>query len=197
MKKNLFFYIRPFLTIAVPILLVCWLIKRPSSLKEWYACIETTSFFMTFISYVYIKWLWRYCPLEKIPRFAKKYTCKIHYTYGDGGTKESEILIRQTLFSTHITIKTDEITSDTITSDLIEEHGSLFLYYTYITNPQAKYSKGNPIQRGSARLEIEMPEYNLKTWLLKYKYTVKHLNGNYWTTSQTTGDMILQEASEQ
>ena len=175
-------------------MLVCYWVKRPSAFwKDWYACVETTALFMNIISLIYIKWLWRYCPWENIPRFAKKYRGEIHYTYGDGGTKQSEILISQTLFSTHVTIKTDEITSDTITSDLIEENNSWFLYYTYITDPQAKYLKGNPIQRGTARLKIKKYESSF----IKRKKTINRLEGNYWTTEQTTGDMILQKDPEQ
>ena len=196
MKRSFSFYIKPFLTTTAFVMLICYSVKLPSSdWKEWYACLETTVFFMTIISYVYIKWIWRYCPLENIPRFAKKYKGEIHYRYESSGTKEAEIFIQQTLFSTRVKIKTDEITSDSITSDLIEEHGSWFLYYTYITNPQAKYSKVNPIQRGTARLEIEKPEYNLKTCFVKYKKAIDHLAGNYWTTSGTTGDISLRKES--
>ena len=93
------------------------------------------------------------------------------------------------MFFTSVKIKTDEITSDTVTSDLVEEHNSWLLYYTYETIPQAAFSEKNPAQYGTTRLEIEKPQY--------YFETVKHLAGKYWTTGKTIGDMKFQRELEQ
>lgn len=198
MKKPLFFYIKPFLVIAaITMAVVCWLQGTPQNLNGWLGHIGTTAFFMSIISVVYIKWLWYYNPWEKIPRFAKKYRGKIHYIYeGCAGEKETEVFISQTLFSTRIKLKTNEIKSDAITSNLIEENDSWFLYYTYIKEPKAEYAAVNPIQRGTARLEIKKPECNLKTFFSKNKKTIDYLDGTYWTSVGTTGDMELFKESE-
>lgn len=190
-------HVKLFLIVSILLTSICCFVNGITLNFAWVKYTGIVSSAMTVISLLYIKWIWRYCPWENIPRLAKKYKGEIHYTYGDSGIKKAEILINQNLFSAHVRIKTDEITSDTITSDLIEEYGSWFLYYTYITNPRAKYSKDNPIQRGTARLEIKKPEYDLKTWFLNYKYPVNCLTGTYWTTRKTTGDIVLQKESDQ
>lgn len=189
MKKTLFFYIKPFLVIAaITLAIVCWLQGTPQNLKGWLEHIGIVSTVMGFISWAYIKWFWRYCPWEKIPRFAKKYKGEIRYLHGNGGVKEAEIVISQTLFFVNVKIKTDEITSDTVTGDLVEEHNSWLLYYTYETTPKAAVSEKNPAQYGTTRLEIEKPQNRFET--------IERLEGKYWTTSKTIGDMTFQKESE-
>lgn len=197
MKNSLSFYIKPFLIVAaVAMAIVCYIQGTPQNLKGWFEHIGTVSIVMGFILWLYIKWIWRYCPWKKIPRFAKQYKGEIRYLHGDGGTKKAEIFISQTLFFIDVKIKTDEITSDTVTSDLVEEHNSWLLYYTYQTNPQATVSEKNPAQYGTTRLEIEKPEYNFRTWFLKHEKTIERLEGKYWTTSKTTGDMVVTKESK-
>ena len=75
----------------------------------------------------------------------------------------------------NIEFRSDEITSNSITADIIEEHGKNILYYTYITNPKAEFEKKNPINRGTTRLIVEENE----------------LTGKYWTGAETTGDLRL------
>jgi hypothetical protein len=126
---------------------------------------------------VYEKFLWRYNPLEKIPRLNKKYNGKIIYDYnGSHNEKEISIFINQTLLSIRITIKTNEITSNTISSNLLFENGEYVLYYNYITDPKSQYIQQNPIQRGTCRLIID---------------SEVELRGTYWTTQKTIGDIVL------
>lgn len=73
-------------------------------------------------------------------------------------------------------ITTNEITSNTIVANLVEENEEYILYYTYITNPKSKYSKENPIQHGTCRLMLSNKDY---------------LTGSYWTSRQTIGDIEL------
>ena len=198
MKHSLTSYIKPFLIISAIIMFFCYLIDKPNSLTDWLGHIGTTAFVMSVISGVYIRWLWYYNPWENIPRFAKKYKGKIHYIYKESaGEKETEVFINQTLFSIRIKLKTNEIKSDAITSELIEENDSWFLYYTYIKEPKAEYATENPIQRGTARLEIKKPEYNLKTFFSKHKKTIDYLDGTYWTSVGSVGNMELFQEIEQ
>lgn len=90
--------------------------------------------------------------------------------------KEAMIKINQSLLSTKVKIFTNEITSNTITSNIVYENGEYVLYYTYITNPKSKYSRENPIQYGTCRV-ISKSE--------------SELQGSYWTTRQTIGDIYL------
>ena len=80
-----------------------------------------------------------------------------------------------------IQIKTNEITSNTIVGNLVEEMNEYILYYTYITNPKSKYSKLNPIQYGTCRLATSNPN---------------NLIGVYWTSRQTIGDIELKRVKK-
>ena len=82
----------------------------------------------------------------------------IEYNFdGKDSRKKVVVVIRQTLLSIKIQIKTNEITSNTIVGNLVEEMDEYILYYTYITNPKSKYSKLNPIQYGTCRLATSNP----------------------------------------
>ena len=128
---------------------------------------------------LYNTFLWRYNPLEKMPRLIGEYNGYIEYNFsGETEKKEVNVVIKQTALSVKVKIVTNEITSDTITSNLIEENGEYVLYYVYITNPKSKYSKNNPVQYGTCRL-------------LKRNDT--ELYGTYWTSRKTIGDVELKK----
>lgn len=154
----------------------CW-ISMPTSTYSFFgsagAAISITIVFMG----IYEKWLWEYDPLEKTPRLSKRYKGEIEYGYdGNGGKKDISIFINQSLLTTSVKIITDEISSNSITSNLIFENGEYVLYYTYITNPKSKFSKDNPIQYGTCRIRVD---------------DKNSLRGTYWTSRQTIGDIYL------
>ena len=77
----------------------------------------------------------------------------IEYNFnGVASKKDTLVKVKQTLLSIKIQITTNEITSNTIVGNLVEENEEYVLYYTYITNPKSKYSKENPIQYGTCLL---------------------------------------------
>ena len=85
---------------------------------------------------VYEKFIWRIDPLIKIPKLEKEYDGIIKYEFnGSRGTKNVDIEISQTLTTINISIKSNEITSNSITSELIEENNQFVLHYTYINHP--------------------------------------------------------------
>jgi len=130
----------------------------------------------------YERLIWQFNPMEKIPRINGTYLGTIEYNFdGNSGIKRTQVEIKQTLLSTRVKTITDEITSYTISSSLIEENGEFILYYTYVTNPKSKYSKDNPVQYGTCRLVIISKD---------------ELRGNYWTTRQTIGDMVLRKCDK-
>lgn len=121
--------------------------------------------------------LWRYNPLERIPKLMGQYNGTIEYNFsGTMERKDTSVKIKQTLLSIRVQITTNEITSNTIVGNLVEENGEFILYYTYITNPKSKYSKANPIQYGTCRFST-----NKKNKLI----------GTYWTSRKTIGDIEL------
>ena len=145
-----------------------------SVLKYWDLILESTGYSVIAIV-VYERYLWKYNPFVKIPRLKKKYAGILSYNYkGKLGEKNIEIEIKQSFLSTNVKLKSDEISSKTITSDLVEENGEFVLYYTYITNPLSKCSDENPIQIGTCKLVID---------------NINDIRGNYWTSRKTIGDL--------
>lgn len=128
---------------------------------------------------LYNGFLWRYNPLEKIPKLMGKYNGILEYNFsGEIEKKGTFVIIKQTLLSIKVQITTNEITSNTIVGNLLKENDEYVLYYTYITNPKSKYSNENPIQYGTCRLST-----NIKDKLI----------GTYWTSRKTIGDIELEK----
>lgn len=128
---------------------------------------------------LYEKVLWRKNPFEKMPKIYGEYSAVLEYESDLGFQKKKiKIIVRQTLLSTSIKIITDEMTSNSITSNFIHENGEYVLYYTYITNPKSKYSTNNPIQYGTCRMTIQSDGL---------------LAGNYWTNRKTKGDIVFKK----
>ncbi|MGX6979343.1 Cap15 family cyclic dinucleotide receptor domain-containing protein [Vagococcus elongatus] len=126
---------------------------------------------------LYEKWIWRYNPLIKIPKLKKEYSGLLKYNYDNiPGEKDIDIIISQTLTNINIIIKTDEIISNSITSELIEENNQYVLYYTYLTQPKSQFSDKNPMQYGSSKLCIDNED---------------EFHGIYWTTRETKGDIYF------
>ena len=127
---------------------------------------------------IYERYLWKYNPFVKMPRLKKKYTGVLNYNYkGRSGEKVVEIEIKQSFLSTDMKLKSDEISSKTITSNLVEENGGFVLYYTYITNPLSRYSEKNPIQIGTCKLLIDK---------------IDSIKVSYRTNRKTIGDLTLE-----
>ena len=131
----------------------------------------------TVILLAYNKWIWQFNPFDSTPKLKGSYTGRLYYNNnGQKKSKSISVFITQTSLRVSVKITTNEITSNTITSDLIEENGEMALYYTYITNPSSQYSDQNPIQHGTCRL------------IQKEK---NKLEGQYWTSRKTIGDIKL------
>lgn len=147
------------------------------SLYDYFGAAGEAISIATVILFLYDKFLWKINPLDSTPRLGGKYTGTIEYTDNNQKKRKStKVIITQTSLKVMVKITTNEITSNTITSNLIEENGEYVLYYTYITNPRSRYSDENPIQHGTCRLT---------------KTGVNTLEGKYWTSRKTIGDIKL------
>lgn len=134
----------------------------------------------TIILFIYNKWLWKINPFDATPKLNGIYNGTIEYTQnGKKKKKSTKVVIIQTSLNVTVKITTNEITSNTITSNLVEENGEFVLYYTYLTNPRSCYSEENPIQHGTCRLT---------------KTGSNTLEGQYWTSRKTIGDIKLTRA---
>ena len=126
---------------------------------------------------LYNAFFWQYIPFQKTPKLMGNYTGNIEYNYnGVSGEKETSVIIKQTLLTVKVQLVTDEVISNTILGDIVQENGEYVLYYTYIKNPKSKYSEENPIQYGTCRFVINEKD---------------KLVGTYWTSRKTIGDIEL------
>ena len=190
MNENAIGFIKKSLYIFAGICIICFLVKKSifglDSVMDYLDIVEQAVTFTIPITILYGSLLWKFNPFEKTPRIMGEYSGIIEYKYlGQSGHKKTEVSITQTLFAVKVKIKTNEISSNTITGNFIKENDEYVLYYNYITNPQSQFSAQNPIQRGTCRL---VPEDEVKSF--RIAWTTK-LRGIYWTSRQTVGDINL------
>lgn len=181
MEINYKKYISPLVAVAVIVYLISSWLSKPEVFGDYTACIGYAGTVVGIVIVVYSNWLWKWkvfrsIKYEDLPVLASKYEGKIKYRYNGGGEKPISFTVKQTLFSIRIKMNTDTNRSNTITSALVKERDEYVLYYTYITDPQSAVIQENPIQYGSAKFIVE---------------EVNRLQGKYWTTSETTGDIFI------
>lgn len=190
MNSNAMNLIKKSLYVFVLICVTCFFAKKlifgMDSIMDYLDIVEQAVTVSLPIILFYGSLLWKFNPLEKTPRIMGEYTGNINYCYmNQPETKSIEVFIKQNLFGIKVKIKTNEITSNTITGNFVEENDDYVLYYNYITNPKSRYSEKNPIQRGTCRL---VPEISVKKFRIEW---VSELSGTYWTSRQTIGDIHL------
>lgn len=90
------------------------------------------------------------------------------------------VIIKHHFFNIQIKIKTNESSSISTCGsfDIDEDRGLKQLIYTYQNNPKATIRDKSEIHYGTARLEISDD--------------AKFLEGEYWTSRKTTGDIKIQ-----
>ena len=170
-------FVKKGIYIGIAVFVLIWLVTLPENMHDLFGNIGNTVAATMLILCFYEKQIWRYNPLEKTPRLKQKYSGKIKYRWDEkNAEKNIEVWITQSLLKVRVKIKTDEIMSNSISSELLQENGQHVLYYTYITTPKSEYSDSNPIQYGTSRLVLcEDGKFE----------------GIYWTSRKTKGDLYL------
>lgn len=181
MNNNTFKLMEKGFWAVIILFIIRCLITKPASAYDCFSFAGEAIGIASILMGLYERLFWRYNPFEKTPKIQGSYSGNIEYIYnGNTGMKDATIMISQSLLSTNVKIKTDEIDSNTIASNIVYENGSYILYYTYITNPKSKYSQANPIQFGTCRIIIE---------------NRANFHGIYWTTRSTRGDIYLKHVN--
>ena len=163
--------------VAIAAATIAFLMAQDTSLEGLVSASSKGITIAAITAVAYERFLWRLNPFEKRPRLSGHYDCVLEYSHGKGeGRKKTTAFVRQTLLTASISFHTDEITSNTKASELVDESGRYVLYYTYLTTPLMRYSQNNPIQYGTCRLEV-MDDGDLR--------------GSYWTSNATRGDINL------
>lgn len=130
------------------------------------------------------KWIWTFFDHYECPVLQEEYKCLIKYEWPAGtfGEKDAVIKVSQTYTSITIELITDEIKSRSLISEIVKENDEFILYYTYRTNPKAQFLDINRGQYGGARIVLNSIVDNDAN---------SKIEGVYWTTSKTKGDIFL------
>lgn len=168
--------IKPIILFAVVIFGLCCFIKKPVSIDEYGSYIGYAISGVSILFVLYERFLWKVIPWNRPPVLKKHYDGMITYLLKkDVSSKKIDISVKQTWLSVRITTKTDINSSNSIVGEIIDENGERVLYYSYITNPSAVTQKTNPVQYGTCRIVLTKK--------------CEKMQGKYWTTSQTLGDI--------
>lgn len=175
-KNNVLIKISAWSSIIAYILLVSF--KKPSTGVGFISLIPEAVGIPPIPILIFDKWLWKWIPFIKMPKLKKEYIGTLKYNFdGEDLNKNIKVFVEQTFTNIKIKLKTNEVISNSIVAEIIEENGDFILYYNYRTNPYSKYSDSNPIQIGTCRLDVSNP---------------KNINGTYWTNRKTNGDIFLE-----
>lgn len=175
-KNNILIKISALSTLIAYIILVTF--KKPNEWVGFISLIPEAVGIPPIPIFIFDKWLWKWIPFIKMPKLKKEYKGLLKYNFnGEDLNKIIQVFIEQTFTNIKIKLKTNEVTSNSIVAEIIEENGDFIMYYNYRTNPYSEYSNLNPIQIGTCRLDVSNP---------------KKINGIYWTNRKTNGDIFLE-----
>jgi hypothetical protein len=98
----------------------------------------------------------------------------------------TDIIIRQGLFTTSVSLKTGESTSHSTRSFLepFRDTGRFRIWYSYDNDPQAKFHHRSSLHEGVAFLEYE------------FDADPNRLSGRYYTDRRTTGDIDVRREKQ-
>jgi hypothetical protein len=137
--------------------------------------------------FVRFAWRWRFFHpwLVPMPDLEGRWEGTLTSTWSDVATAArpepipATLFIRQTFSSVVVTISTAESTSHSDAARLSEDEagGAIRLTYIYTNRPRATVRDHSAIHDGAATLVLAA--------------NGRELNGEYWTSRKTTGDMVF------
>lgn len=140
---------------------------------------------------VFIKWFWKlklfYPWLVQIPNLSGEWEGTIKSNWGDGAKEPipMKIIIDQTFMNIQVRIKTDESRSFSLGAsfNIDKDRGQQQLFYSYLNTPKAGVRDRSEIHYGSALLMFD-------------GCVVDEMEGEYWTSRETTGEMHLKRVKD-
>ena len=141
---------------------------------------------------IFIKWLWKlklfYPWFVQIPNLSGKWkgTIKSNWDKGAAGSIPMEITIVQTFLNVQIRIKTEESRSFSIGAsfDIDKDRGQQQLFYSYLNTPKSGVRDRSEIHYGTALLVFD-------------GFYVNEMEGEYWTSRETTGEIHLKRVKKE
>ena len=148
--------------------------------------ISTTISINLIIWLLFIKWMWKwkifYHWLVPFPNLSGKWSGTIKSNW-EGGNSEpipTSVTITQTFFNIQVRINTEESRSYSIGAsfDIDKDRGFQQLFYSYLNTPKSGVRDRSQIHYGSTLLNFEGSKVN-------------KMEGEYWTSRETTGEIEL------
>lgn len=188
-KYHLGRYITVVVFLSISLFLMISFFRDHVSFKDinmFWEDVTTTITIVTFICTLFVSWAWKWKIFQNwlvpFPCLSGKWSGEINSTYNLGNKSVPiEVLIRHNFFNIQIKIKTSESSSISTCGsfDIDEDRGLKQLIYSYQNNPKATVRNRSEIHYGTTRLEISNDS--------------KTLEGEYWTSRKTTGDMLIKK----
>ncbi len=139
----------------------------------------------------FIKWIWKwqifYPWLVSFPNLSGKWSGYIKSNWEEKNLDQIpiEVTIVQTFFNVQISIKTEESSSYSVGAsfNIDKDRGLSELYYSYLNTPRSGVRDRSEIHYGSTLLTFE-------------GFNVKEMEGEYWTSRKTTGEIKLEKKNK-
>lgn len=184
--------IRSFATVIIGLAILTFitlmLIQDPSeyNVLNIISLISKTISINSILWILFIKWGWKYKMfyswLVPFPNLAGNWEGVIKSNW-QGAINEPikiEVIIKQTFFNVQVQIKSGESKSNSIGAsfDIDSERGIQQLIFTYLNTPRPGVRERSEIHYGSTILNFE-------------GFQVEKMDGEYWTSRETTGEIEL------
>ena len=148
--------------------------------------ISTTITINIFIWTIFINWAWKwkifYPRLVPFPNLSGEWNGSLKSNWKNKSLDPipTEIKINQTFFNVQVRIKTNEsISFSTAASfDIDKDRGLQQLFYSYLNTPKSSVRERSEIHYGTTLLNFE-------------GFYVQEIEGEYWTSRETTGEINL------
>ena len=186
-KYNLGRYVTAIVILSIALFLIIAFFRGNlsfNSLDTIWEDVTTTITFVTIICTLFVSWAWKWKIfhdwLVPFPCLSGKWDGEIVSTYNsENRSIPVNVVIKHHFFNIQIKVKTGESNSISTCGsfDIDEDRGLKQLIYSYQNNPKATVRERSEIHYGTTRLEIN-DDANI-------------LEGEYWTSRKTTGDMKL------
>ena len=157
--------------------------------------VPTTITIYAFIGIIFVKWVWRWSIFQgwliKIPDLQGTWRGELKSDWINPETNENipsvqvVLVIRQTFSSIDCTLMTQESNSYSTTASINTANNGrdLYLTYNYTNRPRATLRDKSEIHDGAAILKI-------------IKHPERGLEGEYWTSRKTRGDLVFKFESQ-
>jgi hypothetical protein len=150
--------------------------------------ISTTISINIIIWLLFIKWGWKwkifYPWLVPFPNLSGDWngTIKSNWKEKETDSIPTEVSITQTFFNIQVKVKTGESRSYSVGAsfDIDKDRGVQQLFYSYLNTPKPGVRERSEIHYGSTLLNFE-------------GYNVTKMEGEYWTSRETTGEIELKK----